>query len=462
MIALSAPQTLPDLRSRTLAGFLVALCVVMTAFNDIPAMLPAGELSSDAFVYVFPLLTLCLLWHPGRVEVPTFFTIFAIALVGTILAGIWANIDTIATADFKGRSGKGRVITQSMSVGFGLMVMLVFYNAIIRGYVGALTKGAFIAVLVMAGFGVLEMSYWYGIPGLAQVHEALSGFFHATSGLFYTQRLRATAFEVSWTAVMLTFLFPFAIAGTKRTRGTVLILGIVVVMTVLASSRTAMLVVGLQMMMLAFVMLRRRLDLIVHIVTAGCIALMVLFIIPGVGEKLGSDIANLIEYGSADGNIDGGGTDRENTSNITRLASIRVGMKLFHEHPILGIGLGQYGFYYPSYIDAADLRSYEVSQFLIIDPEDLWPPTYSMHVRLLAETGIVGYAIWLGTILILLLRALRRASASTRIGRIYLASAMTLLGWLLLGVSIDSFRFFGGWIAIAVVLALPRIERRLR
>ena len=44
-------------------------------------------------------------------------------------------------------------------------------------------------------------------------------------------------------------------------------------------------------------------------------------------------------------------------------------------------------------------------------------------------------------------------------GRVHLAVVMVLVGWLLLGLSIDSFRFFGGWIALGVGLALPRPPR---
>lgn len=459
MTAAPAPLSLPDLRIRALTGFLIGACIVATAFNDIKAILPMGELSSDAFIYVFPMLMLAMLWHPGRVEVPFAFAIFAVALVGVIAAGVFANLDTISFAEFKGRNGKGRVITQSMSVTFGLMVVLVFYNAILRGHASAITRGAWVAVLVMAGFGVLEFGYWYSLPGLSQIHAAVGEVIHATSGLFYTQRLRATAFEVSWTAVMLTFLFPFALARANRARGVFLILGIVLVMTMLAQSRTAMLVVGVQLILFTFVMLRRRLDRMVHLLAVGTIACMGLLLVPGVEESVGTSVSNMIEYGSPDGNIDGGGTARENTSNITRLASIRIGMQLFSEHPFLGVGLGQYGFYYPEYVEAADLRSYEVREFMIIDPEDLWPPTYSLHVRMLAELGVAGYAVWLGMILMLLIRALRRATNETMVGRLYLASAMTLIGWLLLGISIDSFRFFGGWIAVAMMLALDRMER---
>lgn len=41
-------------------------------------------------------------------------------------------------------------------------------------------------------------------------------------------------------------------------------------------------------------------------------------------------------------------------------------------------------------------------------------------------------------------------SPDTGEGRLKLAVVMTLVGWMMLGVSIDSYRFFGGWIALGV------------
>ena len=165
------------------------------------------------------------------------------------------------------------------------------------------------------------------------------------------------------------------------------------------------------------------------------------------------------EFGSVDGMIDKDG-GVENVSNITRLAAVRAGMSMFREHPVFGVGFAQYGFNYPSHIHMDDMRSSEVRSYVTeADVELAWPPAYSLHVRLLAELGITGYLSWLSLILPVLLRSLMMSDGTTYLGRMHLAVAMTLIGWMLLGVSIDSFRFFGGWIALGVGLALPRPPR---
>jgi hypothetical protein len=91
----------------------------------------------------------------------------------------------------------------------------------------------------------------------------------------------------------------------------------------------------------------------------------------------------------------------------------------------------------------------------VTEAEEAWPPSYSIHARMLAETGLFGYLTWLSMILTGIWRGLANADVETENGRAHIAVAMTLIGWLLLGASIDSFRFFGGWIAVGVGFALP-------
>ena len=433
-------------------GALVALAVFSTAFNDLWPLLPAGELSSDAFIYVFPILLLYLLRRPGEVAAPTSLTLLALALAIALIAGVALNHGEISAAWFKGRSGFSRVVTQGMAAGFGVAVALAFFNVTIRGALPAVARGARLAVLVMGAVGVLEFASWASIPLLTQAHEALALVVHAGSGLDYPERLRATAFEVSWAAVMLTFLFPFAIADlSPRDWRFGAVVALVLFLVVLAQSRTALLVIGGQGLLLGGLFLRRRIDLAVHGAALGCFLGLALLLAPGIGDRIGETLVNVVRHGSLDGPEQP--WSDENVSNVTRLAAIRSGVSMFRDQPLFGVGLGQYGFNYPAHLDAEDFRSWEVRLY-VADAEDLWPPAYSIHVRLLAETGVVGYAIWLALILPLLARSLMRADVDAPGGRVHVAVAMTLSGWLLLGASIDSFRFFGGWIAVGVALGL--------
>ena len=77
--------------------------------------------------------------------------------------------------------------------------------------------------------------------------------------------------------------------------------------------------------------------------------------------------------------------------------------------------------------------------------------------------GTDGYLVWLGFVGTLTWRAFRNArnqALDTSLRDMHFAVGMTLVGVLLLGLSIDSFRFFGGWIAMGIGIGLPTQPRR--
>lgn len=437
---------------------LIVVLIVATVFNDLMALLPVGEMANDGFIYVLPLAMLYFLRQPGQFMVPSVFFWVTLAFLLVIVLGVAVSFPEISTAWYKDRTGMSRVITQAMAVALGPLVTLMFFNFAARGALPAISRGAWIALMVMTGMALFEVGSWLGLPGLSQIHQALSAVVHAESGGPYPGRLRMTAFEASWASVMLTFIFPFAIT-LGDWRRVALVAVIVMVLVMLLQSRTGMLVIAVQFMLFLAGFFRHRKDVMVHAVAAAGLAALAMMMIPSIQTSVMEKGRNLVLYGSMDGLIDPTPGVTENVSNVTRIAAIRAGLSMFEERPLLGVGLGQYGFHYPYHIRAEDLRSYEVRGYAS-SAEPAWPPAYSLHVRLLAETGLAGYLLWLAMILPLLLRSLARATGATYAGRLHLAVAMTLTGWLMLGASIDSFRFFGGWIALGVGLALWRTPPR--
>lgn len=449
---------------RRLIGALVVLLVLATAFNDLYPVLPLGEYNKDGFIYVFPLVFgFVLLRDPAEFAIPNVLTALAVALLVVIVLGVVVNYAAITSAYFKGRTGINRVFTQGLAIALGLLTSLLFYNLAANGYTRAISLGARIGIVVMAVVGFFEFGAWFSLPGLTQVHDALSLVIHEDP--VYADRLRATAFEVSWAAVFLSFFYPFALADSRlRTRWVVILTGMVLVMVILTQSRTALLVLGSQVLIFGAMVVRRRMDLLVHALAGATLLGLLVALTPGVRDTISTRFTNVIEYGNFQGNLQG---TEENISNVTRLAAIRAAVTMFQQNPVLGVGLGQYGFAYPGELRAEDLRSPEVRAY-VDSSHPNWPPTYSMHARLLAETGLIGYLVWMLLVVGLLLRSLLSSDAESPLGRMHLAVAMTLAGWLLLGFSIDSFRFFGGWIAIGVACGLPTRQaaalasRRLR
>lgn len=443
-------------------SLLVIISIVATAFNDISPILPIGEMSKDAFIYILPFLFMSFLLSPGDFSIPASISFFMIGILTIIAIGVILNYNEISVASFRGRGGMSRVITQVMSIAFGFIVSILFYNFVMRGYAQVILYGAVCAILTMGAIGLIEFGSWFSIPGPTQLYEFLSIAIHDETNDYYPTRLRTTAFEVSWAGVFLTFLFPFAVANlkvSKRTR--ILIYATAYCITILAQSRTATLVMGIQTLMLIWFSLRGQWHKVVFALTALCVLGTTAMVTPGVGPFLTEKTMNIIEYGSANGSVQKEAV-YENISNVTRLAAIRAGLDMFKERPVFGVGLGQYGFNYPKHLRSEDFRSWEVREYVTAGDNTYgWPPTYSLHVRLLAETGIIGYIFWMSLVLYLLVRSLRNLDPDTLYGRLHMAVAMTLTGWILLGFSIDSFRFFGGWIAIGVAFALPNKKKAL-
>jgi O-antigen ligase len=432
-------------------GWVVVISIVSLAFNDLPALLPIGEMSQDAFVYAIPVLTLFLLRSSGDIEMPALLICFTVAFTAIALAGVAVNLEDIVAYSFKGRTGLERVSTQGMTFSLGIVIAVLAYNLARRGMTTSIVRGAKTALLIMAGVGVFECASWINLPGLTQVHEVLSSVVHSgATATEYSTRLRMTAFEVSWAGVMLTFFFPFGVVHLKGQRlGTLFYTALVAVLVLLAQSRTAMLVFGFQLLLLAWFYGRHRLDLVVVSLTAVVVGALLLAAEPTAYQKMADTITEMAV--GQDGDRD----QEENVSNVTRTAAIKGALSMFTEHPLLGVGLGQYGFLYSQHLQADDFRSYEVRAYILDDENTPWPPIYSIHARLLAETGLLGYVIWLGFIVLLFARSFRSMIISgPDTAPLHLAIAMTLFGLLILGASIDSFRFFGGWIAIGLALGL--------
>lgn len=445
-MAVTVTSRVPAFPRDAILAWLAIMLVLFSVFNDFPAILPVGEYAKEGVIFILPLAFLyVLLFHSFYLVFPQresvlFFLIFLTVLISGIL-----NYDDIASTQFKGRSGISRIITQGISLTFGIAIFYLFYNLTVRRYLSDITFGALCGLIVMAVVGFFEFSSWFSLPGLTQVHEVIEATINASGP--YLNRLRMTAFEVSWASVVMTFIFPFAIAHQSlRPMAIGALTALALILILLTQSRTALLILFSQGVLFGFFYFRRRVDLLIFTIFGLGVVAALIGSLPGLRDSVLEAVSNIIVYGNVSGNIF---VTETNISNITRWAAIRSGVEIFLSSPVWGIGLGQYGFEYPNHVQAADMASYEV-RFYTESGDPRWPPAYSFHIRMLAELGIAGLGLWLAIVIPLLVYSVGSADVRTAVGRLHLAVAMTLVGWLMLGFSIDSFRFVGGWVALGV------------
>jgi hypothetical protein len=129
-----------------------------------------------------------------------------------------------------------------------------------------------------------------------------------------------------------------------------------------------------------------------------------------------------------------------------------TGWNIFNEYPILGVGLGKAGFYFPQNIPAygwslLEVRDLIYRSHILLNIKSLW-------FRLLAETGIIGFSVFIGWIISLFDTLIKKYKSSGAVERtLGLAGILVVLGFLLEGLSIDSFAMPYWWISLGLAVS---------
>ena len=140
-----------------------------------------------------------------------------------------------------------------------------------------------------------------------------------------------------------------------------------------------------------------------------------------------------------------------------RAAYWRAALEVFKDHPIIGVGLGNVGYYFPEGIPAFGWRAPEVIK--AVSPiTDIFPNAKNLWLRLLGETGIVGFTIFVVWLVLIALRSSQLRKSHARFGRTMgTVGFLALISVLVEGFSVDSFTFPYMWISLGLVSAAAMI-----
>jgi hypothetical protein len=128
------------------------------------------------------------------------------------------------------------------------------------------------------------------------------------------------------------------------------------------------------------------------------------------------------------------------------------GFRVFSTYPFLGAGLGNTGFFFRENASGYGYHLPEIIFILTAAPE--FPNTKSLWVRLLAETGVVGFTVfvtWLFSLAKGGLSLLRGSSPLQRM--IGLAGLLSLVAQVFEGFSLDTFALPHLWVMLGLVTA---------
>jgi len=90
-----------------------------------------------------------------------------------------------------------------------------------------------------------------------------------------------------------------------------------------------------------------------------------------------------------------------------------------------------------------------------------FPPGYNLYTRLLAETGIIGFSIFVLLIGLLVYQSIlllvhRKETEKT----IAIVLLISFIGFAINWLQIDSFRMYGFWISFALIIVLLQTKKK--
>lgn len=451
------------------------LGIFFIPFNSDPLKFMSflGEYSRDSTPIFFLIGFLFLLLHDflrAKVYLPFFTTPFSYFLlfIGAIFLSVIFNSINITDYFFKQTSGWTRFLSQFISIALAAFVFF-YLSANVVKYYGArnsflkIRKVMLISLWVVFIYGVFEFLITVFFMEFLRPIYNLFDYLPFTDAYInsYNRRISSVTFEPPALGMYLItisgFMFSYISTEKKITRFFPLLMILFLMFT--SKSRTALVVILFQLVLFIYFTYVKNFRFRIffnRVLVFGGIILSVILIYKNdvvyktVEERI--DALNFIENRS--------NKKSENAiSNKSRLGIQYANWQVFKVFPITGAGWGMQAYeaqkYYPEW---AMHNNYEFRRVYLNENIKSFPPSYNLFIRTLSETGIIGF---LTLSLFLFIVFFQNYSYYIRLPNYsYLTIVLFVcfIGYILNWFQIDSFRMYGFWICLAILMQLKHLK----
>lgn len=126
---------------------------------------------------------------------------------------------------------------------------------------------------------------------------------------------------------------------------------------------------------------------------------------------------------------------------------------IFSHYPFFGVGLGNAGFFFRENVPA--FGSYLPEIITILGPQEVsFANPKSLWMRLISETGFIGFALFAAFLLILAIGAIRMSKRKGVVAAIGMGAGLALVAQLFEGLSLDTFALPQLWIMLGFLSAV--------
>lgn len=388
------------------------------------------------------------------------FYAFVLLLIWFFITGI-ANFTDIMEAVFKGTTGTTRFIIQYGTMMFYFLFALYIYNLFCKLSLSSkkilfLFENAIIlSAYIMGAYSFFEITSLLGCGYAREIVNTIDSFFriNAVQGdIVAYLRIRSLTGEASYFGMYCGVIMPWLAwrafvkkISLMKKAFNIAFFVYYIVLIVFSTSRTAYFIVLLELL---FFIISYRKEIMQNLISTVAKALGFLFL-SSIILLWSISSATIVEINVWDVLLSFMNSSNNNydLSNIARIGSQLAGAYMFLDNPFFGVGYGQYPFYYADYVPSWAWISKEVQFWSSNIPGTAMAPSHGIYARLLAETGAMGFWLWL---VILFMMIWEVGSSGLNLDR-KICFIISIVALMLFGFNIDTFRIFYYWVFLGIV-----------